>query len=337
MCTGSDKAAPNPSECHHRSFWLWKADMSQCISAVRSTDIRPSQSASLTGAWNSLFSSSSDPQVSWQKPMSPGAVNTLSSNTSAAAMAAAVHQSAAFAALFDDMVSSQSGEYFLANTPTLPQPSGQSSAASLCDSATSFSFKTPRHERTEPLVAHQNKEAQPGIGHAAQVPGPFMDSLLTASGQQDLAATLKYWQSSKQALTQSQDGQPSASQQQLQPVKQPTQFPLPQHQQETVFWGQPVAASTDLHQHAAVAAKSDLIRYSASGEKLGCKSISGTKQQSNNDQQPNVKVRRHSRVRKHEVHQGTSMFQLRLFVTRIAKRQQMHLRHAVIASTLPSM
>ena len=282
--------------------------MSPRTSAVSCTDLRPSQSASLTGAWSSLFSSSSDSQVSWQKPLSPDAVNTLSANASAAATAAAVHQSAAFAALFDDMVSSQSGAHFLTHSPTLLQPSGPSSAASLCDSATSFSFKTPRYERTDPLVARQNPEAQPGIDHAAQIPGPLMQSLLTASGQQDLAATLKHWQSGKQAPTQPQDGQASANQQQLQLVKQPTQFALPQHQQGTVFWGQPVAASPNLHQHAAVAAKSGLIRYSAGGDHVGCKSISG--QQSGDDQQPGVKVRRHSRVRKHEAHQGTSMFQV---------------------------
>ena len=105
-----------------------------------------SQSESFTGAWASLFSSFSEQQALLQRfdeakmpQILAQAVHKPPTTT-----ATAVHQSAVFAALFEDMINAQSVEALV----PVQQPhaiSEHSSAVSLCDSATSFSFKTARN------------------------------------------------------------------------------------------------------------------------------------------------------------------------------------------------
>lgn len=155
-----------------------------------------SMSASLSGQWSSLFGSFTEQNASWHKLKQAEAPSTAQADpdhSTTSCLSAAMHQSAAFAALFDDMISSQSyGAY-------LQQPavtSTHSSAASLCDSATSFSFQTAQDDRTQhgsfsstgtkPAIAlDMSALSQPkelGIGH---------------SQEPDLTATLKDWQVSR--------------------------------------------------------------------------------------------------------------------------------------------
>ncbi|DBA94821.1 hypothetical protein WJX77_006721 [Trebouxia sp. C0004] len=154
-------------------------------------------SASLSGHWSNLFGSFTEQNASRHKlnsdeALSPSQADPDHSTTSH--LSAAMHQSAAFAALFDDMVSSQSYSAYL-QQPAVT--STHSSAASVCDSATSFSFQTAQHARTQPgsissistkpatALVDMSTLSQPralGIGH---------------SQEPDLAATLKDWQISR--------------------------------------------------------------------------------------------------------------------------------------------
>ena len=153
-----------------------------------------SMSASLSGQWSSLFGSFTEQNASWHKLNQSEALNAAEADpnhSTSSHLSAAMHQSAAFAALFDDMISSQSYSAYL-QQPAVT--STHSSAASLCDSATSFSFQTAQHDRTQrgslsttgtkPATAPVDVSAlsQPkdlGIGHRQEP---------------DLAATLKDWQ-----------------------------------------------------------------------------------------------------------------------------------------------
>ena len=153
-----------------------------------------SMSASLSGQWSSLFGSFTEQNASWHKLKQAEAPSTAQAepdHSTTSHLSAAMHQSAAFAALFDDMISSQSYSAYL-QQPAVT--SAQSSAASLCDSATSFSFQTAQHGRTQPssfsttgtkpatALIDMSALSQPkdlGIGH---------------SPEPDLAATLKDWQ-----------------------------------------------------------------------------------------------------------------------------------------------
>ncbi len=156
-----------------------------------------SMSASLTGQWSNLFGSFTEQNASWHKLKQAEAPSTAQADpdhSTTSHLPAAMHQSAAFAALFDDMISSQSYSAYLRQSAVT---STHSSAASLCDSATSFSFQTAQHDRTQrgsfstsgpkPATALVDMSAlsQPkevGIGH---------------SQESDLAATLKDWQISR--------------------------------------------------------------------------------------------------------------------------------------------
>ena len=153
-----------------------------------------SMSASLSGQWSNLFGSFTEQNASWHKLTQSEALNIAQADpnhSTSSHLSAAMHQSAAFAALFDDMISSQSYSAYL-HQPAVT--STHSSAASLCDSATSFSFQTAQHDRTQrgslsttgtkPATAPVDVSAlsQPkdlGIGHRQEP---------------DLAATLKDWQ-----------------------------------------------------------------------------------------------------------------------------------------------
>jgi len=153
-----------------------------------------SMSASFSGQWSSLFGSFTEQNASWHKLKQAEAPSTAQADPdhcTTSHLSAAMHQSAAFAVLFDDMISSQSYSAYL-QQPAVT--STHSSAASLCDSATSFSFQTAQHDRTQrgsfsttgtkPATALVDMSAlsQPkelGIGH---------------SQEPDLAATLKNWQ-----------------------------------------------------------------------------------------------------------------------------------------------
>ncbi len=156
-----------------------------------------SMSASLSGQWSSLFGSFTEKNASWHKLKQAEAPSTAQADpdhSTTSHLSAAMHQSAAFAALFDDMISSQSYSAYL-QQPAVATT--HSSAASLCDSATSFSFQTAQHDRTQrgsfsttgtkPAAALVDMSAlsQPregGIGH---------------SQEPDLAVTLKDWQVSR--------------------------------------------------------------------------------------------------------------------------------------------
>jgi len=156
-----------------------------------------SMSASLSGQWSSLFGSFTEQNASWHKLNQAEAPSTAQADpdhSTISHLSAAMHQSAAFAALFDDMISSQSYSAYL-QQPAVT--STHSSAASLCDSATSFSFQTAQHDRTKPgsfsstgtklatALVDMSALSQPrvlGVGH---------------SQEPDLAATLKDWQVSR--------------------------------------------------------------------------------------------------------------------------------------------
>ena len=121
----------------------------------------PSDHLGFADAWSSLFSSFSDQQIPLQTPdQLPHPDHNISSMATAA-----VHQSAVFAALFEEMVTSQSCEPLV----HVHQPmtnSNHSSAVSLCDSAASFSFKTARQSHTAaagPAPARDTLQPQPDV------------------------------------------------------------------------------------------------------------------------------------------------------------------------------
>ena len=155
----------------------------------RQPDQIASQSDSFTGAWASLFSSFSEQPVPLQEPQTEQMQQLLAQAVNKPPMtaAAAVHQSAVFQALFEDMISMQSAEAFAA----VRQPetvSGGSSAVSLCDSATSFSFKTARHTHAETQDCTREEIA------SAQPVALESQRLELSLDKEDLSVTLKDWQ-----------------------------------------------------------------------------------------------------------------------------------------------
>lgn len=101
---------------------------------------------------------------------------------------AAVHQSAVFAALFEDMIASQSCDALL-HVQTSPAASNHSSAVSLCDSAASFSFKTAMRNQNATEAAVLSSTLQPHF--VAQQP---VAAGLPDAGETHLSFTLKDWQ-----------------------------------------------------------------------------------------------------------------------------------------------
>ena len=125
-----------------------EANMQHCLTVNRSE--------SYADAWSSLFSSFSDQHIPLQTPDQTQS-STLSLDADhrmAVTPAAAVHQSAVFAALFEDMIASQSCDALM-HVQQSQASSNHSSAVSLCDSAASFSFKTAMRNQaaTEPALA----------------------------------------------------------------------------------------------------------------------------------------------------------------------------------------
>ena len=109
-------------------------------------------SDSFADAWSSLFSSFSDQYVPLQMPDQTQSISSYTNHNIPVTSAAAVHQSAAFAALFGDMVTSQSCDAMV-HVQQPQSASNHSSAVSLCDSAASFSFNTASqtHTAAEPV------------------------------------------------------------------------------------------------------------------------------------------------------------------------------------------
>lgn len=101
---------------------------------------------------------------------------------------AAVHQSAVFAALFEDMMASQSRD--ASKHAQLSQTaSSHSSVVSVCDSAASFSFKTAMQNQTAPEPDYLSSTLQPHI--VAQQP---VGAGSPNTDKADLSGTLKDWQ-----------------------------------------------------------------------------------------------------------------------------------------------
>ena len=98
-------------------------------------------------AWSSLFSSFSDQHIPLQTPDQLQVASPYTDRNISSTSTAAVHQSAVFAALFEEVVTSQSCEP-LVHVQQPQAASNHSSAVSLCDSAASFSFKTARQCHT---------------------------------------------------------------------------------------------------------------------------------------------------------------------------------------------
>lgn len=161
-------------------------------------ELEASMSASFNGAWSSLFSSFTEQKKSWHTSTQPYNAAHHAEYEAAVDTAADMHQSAAFTALFDDMISSQSYDaYTLDHQPQVA--SAQSSVASLCDSATSFSFKTARHDRTDSFKPVTADTAQPCLTAEQLDSSPLAHAHSKVSGaaRTDLSATLKDWQTGR--------------------------------------------------------------------------------------------------------------------------------------------
>lgn len=179
--------------CHQESLRDQQLTMALVADSKPSVCQTASRSASLDGCWSNLFSSFTDQNASWQKSDQHQA--SAIAEAELQNPAAAIHQSAAFAALFDDMISSQSCDAFTCACQP-PLASAQSSAASLCDSATSFSFKTAQHARTEAALPLSMNAAKPYIFHP-QSTIPALSLAVSADERTDMSATLKDWQISR--------------------------------------------------------------------------------------------------------------------------------------------
>ena len=146
-------------------------------------DLTSSTSDSCLGAWASLFSSFTQQQAPLQKLGDMQGVLHVPQE-GAAPVDPAAHQSAVFAALFNDLVSSQSHA-----TSEHMQPTGMrsehSSAVSLCDSAASFSFKTARQSHIHAGLHASDAADQPAVS----------EHKLSAADldKQDLSITLQDW------------------------------------------------------------------------------------------------------------------------------------------------
>ena len=156
------------------------ARTSQCLTADRSD--------SFADAWSSLFSSFSDQHVPLHTTDQTQSISPYTDHNMSVTSTAAVHQSAVFAALFEEMVTSQSCDA-LVHVQHPQAASNHSSAVSLCDSAASFSFKTARqtHTAAEPAPSCHPLQPHPAVQrHVAA--GPHNDE------KADLSVTFKDWQ-----------------------------------------------------------------------------------------------------------------------------------------------
>lgn len=148
-----------------------------------------SDSLSFADAWRSLFSSFSDQHTSLQTPDQLHGVPSYTDHSIPFTAGAAVHQSAVFAALFEEMVMSQSCEP-LVHVQQPQAASSHSSAVSLCDSAASFSFKTARQSHTAaagPALSLDTLQPQPHVQQPVAVAS--LDS-----EKAGLCVTFKDWQ-----------------------------------------------------------------------------------------------------------------------------------------------
>lgn len=140
-------------------------------------------------AWSSLFSSFSDQHMPLQTPDKLQVASSYTDRNISSTSAAAVHQSAVFAALFEEMLTSQScGPLVHVQQPQAA--SNHSSAVSLCDSAASFSFKTARQSHTAaagPTPSRDTLQPQP----AGQQPVAVASHDAEQAG---LSVTFKDWQ-----------------------------------------------------------------------------------------------------------------------------------------------
>ena len=151
------------------------------------------RSNSFADAWSSLFSSFSDQHMPLQTPDQTKSMPPHTDYNIPNTSAAAVHQSAVFAALFEGMVNSQSHDALV----HIQQPqaaSNHSSAVSLCDSAASFSFNTARqtHTAAEPAPSCHTPSC-----HTLQPHPAVQRPVAAGSDNVDKAAlsvTLRDWQ-----------------------------------------------------------------------------------------------------------------------------------------------
>ena len=143
-----------------------------------------SGSGSFTGAWSSLFTSFSEQHVPVQRRDTTHLTFTpTEAADSISRTAAAVHQSAVFAALFEDMIASKACDALL-DAQLSQAASSHSSAVSLCDSAASFSFKTAMRNQAATDQHSMSSTLQP---HTVAGGSPNPDKA-------DLSCTLKDWQ-----------------------------------------------------------------------------------------------------------------------------------------------
>ena len=151
-----------------------------CLAADRSD--------SFADAWSSLFSSFSDQRVPLRTPDQTHSTSPHSDHNSPLTSVAAVHQSAVFAALFEEMVASQSYDA-LAHDQQSQSASNHSSAVSLCDSAASFSFNMSKqtHTAAEPVPSCNTYQPHTAV---QQHVAPESHNIHKAA----LSVTLKDWQ-----------------------------------------------------------------------------------------------------------------------------------------------
>lgn len=163
-------------------FLAQDARMPHCMTADKSD--------SFVDAWSSLFSSFSDQHVPLQTPDQTQSPSPHTDHKLSITSTAAVHQSAVFAALFEEMVTSQSCDA-LVHVQQPHAASNHSSAVSLCDSAASFSFKTARQTHTAGDPAPSFHTVQP-------CPHPAVQRHVLARSHDvskaDLSVTLEDWQ-----------------------------------------------------------------------------------------------------------------------------------------------
>lgn len=165
---------------------------------------------SSSSAWAGLFGS-----LSQQSLSQPELLKQPQQTEALLAMpGAATHQSAAFAALFADAATSCTSTIQADHPPLV---SVQSSAASLCDSATSFSFgmarnstvlsqqftaaQSPPKVSDKPIPIQHTTAQTEGTMQAGKVPKQLEAQL---SAQPSLSLTFKQWQPHRAALPEEQ-------------------------------------------------------------------------------------------------------------------------------------
>ena len=208
-------------------------------------------SYAVNGVWAGLFGDVSQQSISWPETVQSQDMQAMSTKPDAPA-----HQPAAFQALFGDSSASHTSS-MQADSQQVTPTHVHSSAASLCDSATSFSFGLARNSAAASRQAASMQTQRSGNSLLPpDQPLPQHDSkpqhadrhlrLLDAqlSMQPDLSLTLKQWQTHAA----DSDAQCSALQPDAIGVNHPQ---LQQQQQQRVNAQQRSTVTADLHQGCA--------------------------------------------------------------------------------------